>query len=274
MPDPVVAVACQGTTPDGTYWAEFGEGTPIVLIHGVGMNHQVWLPQVADLSAGFRVIVYDMLGHGRSRVPDARVTIRDFGTQLEQLLASIDVDRVTLVGHSMGAMVALWFALEHPRFVSGLVALNAVDERTPEQRAAVIERADSLARNGGDTGIDHTLARWFGQNGEAVDPAIHARVREWLQATDPEGYRRAYQVFATADREIAARIHELAVPALFMTGEHDPNSTPAMAASMAARSARGEVDVVADARHMMALEMPAVVNHKVRTFVQQHTGNG
>jgi pimeloyl-ACP methyl ester carboxylesterase len=253
--------------PDGTAYRAEGEGEPIVLIHGVGMNKDVWAPQLNAFAATHRVVVYDMLGHGGSPLPPAEPTLSDYAGQLRRLLDALGIDRANIVGHSMGSLVALAFALAHPGRVLRLVALNAVYDRTPQQRAAIEARAATLAQEGLGATLDGTLARWFGK-AEGRAPAEKARqVRAWLEAVDPVGYARTYGLFATSDDAFVGQLDRLAMPALFLTGEHDLNSSPEMSRRMAAIAANGVAQVVPGERHMMSFTSPETINPILRHFL-------
>ena len=253
--------------PDGTAYRGEGEGEPIVFVHGVGMNKDVWAPQVEAFAGTHRVVVYDMLGHGGSPPPPAEPTLSDYAGQLRRLLDALGIDRANIVGHSMGSLVALAFATAHPRRVLRLVALNAVYDRTPEQRAAVEARAAMLAKEGMGATLDGTLARWFGKAEDGALAAKARQVRAWLEAVDPVGYARTYRLFATSDDAFVGRIDRLAMPALFLTGEHDLNSSPEMSRRMAALAPNGVAQVVSGERHMMSFTSPETINPILRDFL-------
>lgn len=262
MPDSGIALA-----PNGTAWHRAGTGPALVLIHGVGLSGAVWGPQVADFARDHSVVTYDMLGHGNSALPPEHPRLADYAAQLATLLDHLGIARAAIVGHSMGALVALEFALSHPERVSRLVALNAVYCRTPEQRAAVEARAAALDGAGPAVAVAGAVARWFGDPvPEAMRPAA-AQVSRMLTETNPLGYARSYGVFATSDRAHATALPRLAVPALFLTGEFDPNSTPSMSRAMAAAAPRGVAEILAGERHMMALLNPTLVNARLRAFL-------
>jgi len=246
-----------------------GVGDPIVLLHGVGMNKAFWAPQIEDLARDCHVIACDLLGHGDSALPPAGAGLAAYGDAVLAVLDRLEIANANVVGHSLGALIAIDLALRHPQRVSRLVAMNAVYRRTPAQRAAVVARAEALARAGLGDGIDLILARWFG-----TDPAPEMRarvdtVRRWLQAVDPRGYACAYGIFATADEACAGRLAALAMPALFMTGGEDPNSTPEMTRRMAAEVPYGEALVVAGQRHMMSYAAPERVTPLLRAFLMR-----
>jgi (E)-2-((N-methylformamido)methylene)succinate hydrolase len=239
----------------------------VVLIHGVGMDQSVWSPQIEALTTHYRVIAYDMLGHGGSALPTATPTLDDYAVQLERLLDALQIDRAHIVGHSMGALVALQFALTHPSRSLSVAALNAVYDRTPEQREAVMSRAATLDDVPLDAGIDVTLARWFGDPIPAELTKSARAVRELLLSVDPVGYARTYRLFARADDSHIGRLPKLDVPALFLTGECDANSSPAMSHAMAAAAPLGRAEIIANARHMMSITDPVRVNERLLAFL-------
>ncbi|QKV52423.1 alpha/beta fold hydrolase [Comamonas antarctica] len=246
-----------------------GEGAqiPIVLIHGVGMDQRAWQPQIAALAQHHRVVTYDMLGHGESRLPDEGVALADFAAQLLQLLDHLQIAQAHVVGHSMGALVALEFALRHPERCARLLALNAVFQRSPAQRAAVQERARLLQSAGVAATVDSTIERWFGAPVPAPLREIAALTMDILADVNAQGYARAYRLFATCDAVHASRLPQLAMPALFMTGEGDPNSSPAMSEALAALAPQGQAQTVPGARHMMNLTNAQEVNARLLRFI-------
>ncbi|MGF6851875.1 alpha/beta fold hydrolase [Paraburkholderia sp. CI3] len=247
----------------------------VVLIHGVGMNQSVWAPQIDALSESFRVVVYDMLGHGDSVLPSAEPTLDEYAAQLASLLDALQIDRAHVVGHSMGALVALEFALTHPERTLSVVALNAVYDRTPAQREAVMTRAALLSDAPADTGVDGTLSRWFGDPIPGHLTQAARAVRALLLAVDPVGYVRTYRLFACSDDAHVGRLASLAVPALFLTGERDLNSSAQMSRAMAAAAPRGHAEVIANARHMMNVTDPERVNASLLAFlVEASPGQG
>jgi pimeloyl-ACP methyl ester carboxylesterase len=244
-----------------------GQGEPVVLVHGVGMAREVWAPQAQALARDRQVVSYDLLGHGASDQPPEGVRLEDYADQLLALLDYLQIAATNVVGHSMGALVALEFGLRHPARTLRLAALNAVFERTPEQRAAVEARAATLQREGPAATVDSTIDRWFGTPVPAdLQPAAELTAR-LLRNVDPVGYARTYQLFARSDRVHADRLSQLAMPVLFMTAEGDPNSSPAMSRAMARRVPGAQVDVLADARHMMSLTHPQRVNASLQAFL-------
>lgn len=263
------ATTIRSKAPDGTGFIRAGSGAPVLLIHGVGMDAAIWQPQIAAMRNRFDVIAIDMLGHGSSPLPPENAQLSDFADQAIRLLDYLGLDRVAVVGHSMGALVAQEIALRAPARVGALVCLNAVFRRPPELARAVRERAAALGGLGDPSAIAATIARWFGN---PIPPALSdaaETARSALESVDAEGYARTYRLFAGADTAHADRLAYLYAPALFMTGSEDRNSTPAMSAAMARLAPAGQCLVLSGEKHMMTIASPQKVTQRITTFLDQ-----
>ncbi|WP_342642654.1 alpha/beta fold hydrolase [Rhodoligotrophos ferricapiens] len=245
-----------------------GHGEPLVLIHGVGMNAAVWQPQIERLADEFDVIAVDMLGHGASSLPPDPASLSDFAAPILALLDHLGIERANLIGHSMGALVAQELALTAPERVNRLISLNAVFRRSPEQAKAVLARAEGAAPAQDPDALAATLSRWFGNPVPLPLVESAALAGRALREVDPEGYLRTYRLFARADGAHGERLCELAMPALFMTGQHDPNSTPAMSAAMARLAPQGRCVIISGERHMMTMTAPDRVTAEIKAFLR------
>jgi len=267
LPESIVS----GKTSNGTAWSRCGNGPTIVLLHGVGMNKSIWAPEVNLLCESFDVLIYDMWGHGESDLPNRELSLTDYTHQLVDLLKELEIGSAVVAGHSMGALIALDFAINIPDVCLGVCALNAVFNRSAEQSASVKQRAADLAAGGVSVNLSETLERWFGKPGTHEYPEAEALARELLLDVNPKGYEAAYSVFANSDKVHAARLSELKVPALFFTADGDPNSTPEMSLAMAAFAPNGSSKVLTGHRHMMTLTAPEEVSATLATFTQSVT---
>ncbi|RUX47713.1 alpha/beta fold hydrolase [Mesorhizobium sp. M4A.F.Ca.ET.050.02.1.1] len=263
------AALALGKAPDATGFIRAGSGAPVLLIHGVGMGAAIWRPQIALMQDRFDLIAIDMLGHGGSPLPPQDAGLADFADQAIRLLDHLGLDRVAVVGHSMGALVAQEIALRAPSRVSSVICLNAVFRRPPELAQAVRERAAALGGHGDPQAIAATIARWFGDPipPDLADAAATARTA--LESVDAEGYARTYRLFASADTAHVDRLAELATPALFITGSEDRNSTPAMSAAMARRAPSGQCLVLSGEKHMMTIASPKKVTQHITAFLDR-----
>ena len=243
-------------------WRDAGHGPPVLLIHSVGLNADVWEPQITGLASRHRVIAPDLPGHGQSGLLHENPDLDDFVTVMADLIDALGLAPVLVVGHSFGAMIALGLALDHPDRVASLVTLNAVYCRDAHARAAVEGRAKQLT--GRRVDVIEALARWFPDDSNST---LARRVGNWLHATNPEGYAAAYRVFATADHVHEGRLGDLGCRALFVTGVADPHSTPAMSEHMAHEAPHARAVALPGARHMMNLTHPAETTNTIATFL-------
>ncbi|MFA5120704.1 alpha/beta fold hydrolase [Zavarzinia sp.] len=247
-------------TARGTACFERGAGSPIVFIHGVGMNAEAWEPQMDFFAADHRVIALDMPGHGETPPLPGTPGLDDYVAWAAAAIEDLGAAPCDLVGHSMGGLIVTGLALARPDLVSRVAALNAVYDREDAARAAVQARAAEIVASGDAGDVEAPLRRWFGATAEPRHRALVERVRGWLAAVPPAGYATAYQVFAISDRAHVGRLPGLACPALFLTGELDPNSTPAMSEAMADAAPFGRAVIMAGERHMLNLTAPAETN--------------
>ena len=236
-----------------------GQGPRCILLHGVGLRAEAWNPLIDALSARFEVIAPDMPGHGKTPMRSGLNELRDYSDRIAPLLS----ERSIVIGHSMGAMIALDLAQRFAGQVAGVVALNAIFERSDAAKAAVQARAGSLD---GQSMADPsgTLDRWFAATASDERAACHA----WLTEVSPVGYKAAYSVFAQEDGPSRSALKQLDMPALFMTGADEPNSTPEMSQSMADLAPHGQAKVVPDAAHMLPMTHPETTAQALMSFAQ------
>ena len=236
-----------------TYFRQTGEGErTVVLIHGVGLDHRMWDELSARLvAAGHRVLCYDLLGHGRTPALSHAVELRDFSEQLHNLLRDQQINGSTLVGFSLGALVARACAVQDHTRLSELVLLNSVYARTEQQREAVRQRYQQAREKGQASLIDDALRRWFSDEFALARPDIMAQIRERLVSNEPGGFLPAYRVFANAQDETVSQLGSISIPTLIVTGELDVGSTPAMSEQLARRIPNARLRVLEGARHML-----------------------
>jgi pimeloyl-ACP methyl ester carboxylesterase len=102
-----------------------GSGPAILLIHGIGDNSTTWGTVQSKLAQRFTVIAPDLLGHGKSDKPRADYSVAAYANGMRDLLSVLDIDKVTVVGHSLGGGVAMQFAYQFPQLVERLILVGA-----------------------------------------------------------------------------------------------------------------------------------------------------
>ncbi|MCG7337205.1 alpha/beta fold hydrolase [Sporosarcina sp. ACRSM] len=258
------------TYDQGTiHYQEKGTGEPLVFIHGVGLDHAMWEQQVNRLSEQYRVIVYDMIGHGGSSHPPGPYSLSQYVEQLASLVDGLRLEKIHLVGFSMGGMVAQGFALTHPEKMKTLTIMNAVANRTEMQRQAILARVEEVRTNGPQSTIEPAIQRWFTSDYLEGQGEVVNGIRTRLQTNNPASYIAAYTLFATADQELWDKLDRITVPTLVITGEEDVGSTPEMAQQIHEKITDSELLIVPAMRHMLPVERPDIVNEAIHSFIER-----
>jgi pimeloyl-ACP methyl ester carboxylesterase len=253
----------------GTAYLEQGSGTPLLLLHGVGLSAAMWGPVMPALAASHRVIAPDMLGHGASPLPGADVRLADYARQAVALLDELGIASAGVAGFSMGALVTQRLAIDFPARVSRVAFVSGVCERSTEESLAVIRRALAVAVSGVAPSVEPALARWFSPAFRAEHPEWIEWVRATMLANDPTGYLRSYATFATGDAELAGELPAIKAPTLVVTGAQDGGSTAAMAQRMQQRIRGARLEIIAAGRHLLPIEMPQQLLAILRPFFEK-----
>jgi len=237
-----------------------GQGDPVLLLHGVGLRAEAWNAQLSALSQSYSAIAPDMPGHGESTAFEVAPSLSCYTDRIAVAMA----EPMLVAGHSMGAMIGLDLAVRYPEKVRGIIAVNATYRRSAEAQAAILARVNELD---GTANPDPSspLKRWFG----GKDCAEATACEQWLRNVDPKGYHTAYSVFAKNDAPEDDALANLRCPAVFVTGENDPNSTPAMTIAMAALAPSGQGVVTQDAAHMLPMTHPDVLNNLIPSVMKR-----
>jgi 3-oxoadipate enol-lactonase len=243
------------------YFKETGEGPPMVLLHGFPLDHSIWEPVVPLLSEQARLILPDLRGHGRSPAPDGVYDMRTLADDILALMDSLQIERATLVGHSMGGYAALAFARAYPNRLAGLgfVASQAAGDNL-EQRANRLKLARRVARSGVDF-LAKDMAGKLTCKTELVEP-----LQELMAKTSKEGVIGALK--GMADRPDSTEyLNRIVVPAVVIAGTEDAVIPFERAETMAQLLGRAWLVEVPDAAHMPMMESPEVVANSLRELI-------
>jgi len=244
--------------------------TVVVLIHGLGLTRgSTWGGIAPVLARQYRVLAYDLPGHGQSALPEGPVTLSALSAQLIVLMDELGIDRAALVGFSLGGMINRRCAMDHPGRVSALAILNSPHDRGEDQQRIVEEHARATAVGGPSTGIDVTLARWFTDAFRHDHPEKVAVVRDIVLANDRANYAAHRQVLAEGVRELIVPEPPITAPTLVMTCERDSGSTPAMSHAIAHETPGAETLIVPELRHLGLIEQPRLFSQPVQDFLNR-----
>ncbi|MEO3417268.1 alpha/beta hydrolase [Roseovarius sp. CAU 1744] len=245
------------------------EGAPVVaLIHGLGLTRAAtWRAMIPMLATRFRVLSYDLCGHGDTALPQDDPSLTVLSEQLVALLDELAIDKAALVGFSLGGMINRRCAMDHPDRVSALCILNSPHERGADQQRLVEERARDTSAGGPGATIEATLARWFTEEFRQAHPEVLDEVRAVVMANDHENYARHRFVLAAGVVELIRPVPPISHPALVITCENDSGSTPAMSHAIASEIQGAEVIILPALQHMGLVERPELFAEPVRAFL-------
>ncbi len=256
---------------DGTVYSWQGDGPAVALVHGLGLNRHMWQWQIPALSQHYRVLTYDLTGHGDSPKPRSEPDLHLFSSQLLGLLDEENVDQCAVMGFSLGGMIARRFAMDHGERLLALGILLSPHARSDKDQLAIEKRAEQVLQSGPESTVDAALERWFSQEFRQDNPETIQMVRGWVLANDSAVYPRNYRVLATGVEELIAPPNPIHCPTLVMAGEHDPGQTPQMARAIADEIPDARVEILAGLRHMALAEAPEICNPLLLSFLGQVT---
>lgn len=255
---------------NGLAYIKSGNGPAIVLVHGVGLRAEAWFQQTEVLSQTHTVYAVDMPGHGESYLLENEdAGLLEYVDAIAEFVEHEVCKPVIMMGHSMGAMIAIQFAARHQKFCRGALALNSIYRRTEQASAAVRQRAQSMLENPDLDRVSTPILRWFGENPQGKELEMLELCASWLNQASPSGYAKAYGIFSRHDGPDDSELNGIKVPLAFITGDRDSNSSAEMSRQMAALSPCGSFHVISRSRHMVQLTHPKEVNQLLLGFVDK-----
>jgi (E)-2-((N-methylformamido)methylene)succinate hydrolase len=255
--------------PNQNYYSFINNNTnPLVFIHGVGLDHKMWDPQINFLN-DFSTITYDLLGHGKTPYNKDDVTLNDFSNQLNDLIKFLKVDKIHLIGFSLGSLIALDFASKFQNRLKTLTLLGTTYERTMEQRNLVIERFEQAKLNKPIS--KQALKRWFTEEYLNEHPEIYDQFIKILtkDGEDHLNFLKAYKLFAYHEDNMNM-IKNIKTKTLIMTGSDDTGSTVEMSKSLSNNLINSSFIEINNGKHLCSIECAYDVNINLKNFINNY----
>jgi pimeloyl-ACP methyl ester carboxylesterase len=265
------------------YDAGAGPAAPMLLIHGLGDEADTWRHLIMPLSADRRIVALDLPGFGRSDKPKQPYTLSFFQDVVIELLDALSIQRAILVGHSLGAIIAHWTALNHPERLKRVILVDGslVVRSQKTDTATLLFLIPGLGEwlytrlRRDPQAAYQTLASYYERLDE-LPPAdrdfLFQRVNERVWS---DGQRRAF--FATfrhlarwlpgQQRDVAARLSTLDVPTLVIWGEADRINSIENGRALAKLQPTTHLAVVPGAGHNAHQENPAAVLRAIQAWM-------
>jgi pimeloyl-ACP methyl ester carboxylesterase len=255
------------------YYETTGRGRPLVFAHGFACGAAMWEPQVRAFGGRYRVVTYDVRGHGASTAPTdpAAYSQQASVEDLYQLMLRLGIRDACLCGLSMGGGIAIDFALAHPELLAGLVVADTGSGSAgdPEVRRAAVARRLAALERGIEAGADHLIAEPIFATCAAMGPEAARHLRSLLTT------HRAHGLIGTLDGlertrrtpyQLESELKSLALPTLIVVGERD-ESCLAPSRFLADTIPSARLATIRGVGHMSNLEDPTTFNARLDEFL-------
>ena len=238
------------------------ENIPIVFIHGVGLSHKIWEPQINSFNN--TIIAYDILGHGNTPLTKSQISFDDFSLQLLNLIDELKFEKIHLVGFSIGSLIARNFASNYNNRLESLTLLCSVFQRSKEQQQTVNDRFELSKKSRSLS--KKALKRWFTDSYIIKNPNIYEKICSMLEENNMENFLKVYQLFVKhQDNE---KFENIKIKTLIMTGENDIGSTPEMSKNLSKKIANSKVKIVSNGKHLCGIECADDVNNAIKEHIK------
>jgi len=243
-----------------------GTGTPVLFLHAFPLNRTMWAPQLSALVERSRCIAADFRGFGDSSVTPP-YTMEQYADDTARLLDVLRIDRVVLVGCSMGGYASFAFWRRHRHRVRALVLADTRAGADSEEGLGRRRELLKLARGEGATAVANAqIPSLVGRTTREKQPDTYDAVHRMIAQAPLDGIVGAIEAMMTRP-DSAATLDTIDVPTLFIVGEEDVPTPVAESRAMHERVPGSRMEVIANAGHLSNLERPAAFNHVLTEFL-------
>jgi 3-oxoadipate enol-lactonase len=234
---------------------------PVVVLGGsLGTTRAMWQPQLDGLAGDFRVLRFDHLGHGESDAPPGPYDMALLGSHVIGLLDELELATVAYAGLSIGGMVGMWLAANHPDRVARLALLCTAAYLPPEPWH---ERARTVRAEGTAGITDTVVSRWFTPAFAADHPEFVERFKAMVRSAPREGYAACCDAIATMD--LRPDLGRITAPTLVVSAADDRSIPPQHGQAIAEAVPGSSFTVLPDAAHIATAQQPDAVNELLRS---------
>ncbi|MBW3662087.1 MAG: alpha/beta hydrolase [Actinobacteria bacterium] len=245
------------------YYQSYGEGPPVIFIHALGGSSNAWHGVMQAMKQHHHCVALDLRGHGRSG-GKGKFSIEVWARDVRKLVAELELPSATVVGHSMGSLIAQQLAHSEPEVCDELVLVGGISYFQPPVADAYKERADLVEKEGMDPLVEGWLEGAVSPQSHATMPGGVGLLRELFLRNDPPMYAKACRALAKAPS--IAR-HEIGQPTLIVTGAHDRSTPLAMAEELKADIPVSRVRVIPHTGHWLPVEDPGALAATILEFL-------
>lgn len=247
-------------------------GFPLIFIHGFPFNKWMWEKQLHVIKENYRLMAYDVRGHGETQAGTPEFTISQFGDDLIALMDALHIEKAIVAGLSMGGYIALNAVQKHPDRFAGLLLCDtqcgADSAEGKEKRKKTI---DFIQRNGLTVYAQESLKNLFAPASLERKMNEVLFIEETILKSKPENICLTLQ--ALADRkDTCSSLKKIKVPVAILVGQEDKVTSPDVAEKMHKSIKGSTIHIIEEAGHLSNLENPEVFNEHVLEFLETNFG--
>lgn len=243
----------------------------IIFIHGFPFNKSMWAGQVDALKDRYRLIAYDVRGHGDSDAGQEDFAIELFVNDLLSLMDALKLDRVILCGLSMGGYIALNAVLHYPkRFGALILSDTQCTADTAEAKEKRMKAIESIRENGVEKYAEESVKNLFAPESFATKEKEIAAIKSMILKT-PEQVLSKTLLALSKRKETCSHLYKIKIPTLILVGEADKITPPAAARVMHEKIQHSVLSTIAHAGHLSNLEHPTEFNDQLQAFLHRCT---
>lgn len=248
--------------PVDLYFEEFGNGTPVIMVHGYPLNHTIWLPIVPFMQDHARLILPDLRGFGKSPVVEGVSSMRLMAEDLVSLMDKLNISKAVLVGMSMGGYVVLSFAQAYPQRLAGLgLVVSQASTDTPEKRQDRYIAAEKVKRCGMKYVAKNMVSRLTNR------PELESPINEMILSTPTLGAIAALKGMAERP-DMTGYLNLITAPSVVIAGTEDPIMPVERSQTMAQLLVRSWLEEIPGASHLPMMEEPGLVAHALNHLLE------
>lgn len=245
---------------------DVGSGLPLLFVHAFPLNRTMWAPQVSALVERCRCVAVDLRGFGDSSVAPP-YSMDQYADDLAHLLDQLRIDKVILVGCSMGGYVSLAFWRRHKARVRALVLADTRAGADTEETRAKRQQLIEVARTEGPTAVANLqIPSLVGKTTRERLPDTYDAVHRMMAQARTEGIVGAIEAMMQRP-DSTATLATIDVPTLIIVGEEDVPTPVKESRAMHQAIAGSRLEIIAQAGHLCNLERPAAFNHLLTEFL-------
>lgn len=244
------------------------EGKPaLILNHSLATSHEMWGLQIPVFARHFRVVAFDMRGHGASVPTAGAYSIDQLADDVIGIADHLGIKRFSFLGLSIGGMIGQNLGFRHGDRLEKLILSSTVTGTTgPEVAKIWSERGAAVRANGMGGQIDGTLSRWLSADFQKNAPVTSQWIRDLIAATPVDGFLGCGEAIKTLHLP-PEKLATIKAPTLVIAGEKDPGSPPAEGAKIVAAIPGAESFVVPGGYHLCNVEFPHVFTERCLSFL-------